>query len=55
MTNSVYICPVTVSSAVAEIVSEQPRVYIYVQNRQLSQPRKNIPATRGVLEKVTPK
>ena len=32
---------------------EQPRTYMYAQNRQLQQPRKKMPATKGVYEKVT--
>ena len=51
----VYIRPIAVSSAAVGIVSEQPRTYIYVQNHQLQQPRKNMPATKGVFEKVTRK
>ena len=47
--------PVIVSSAAVSNISEQPRTYIYVQNRQLHQPRKNMPATKGVFEKVTGK
>ena len=54
-TNDVYICPTAVSSAAVGIISEQSRTYIYVQNRQFQQPRKYMPATKGVFEKVTRK
>ena len=47
--------PVAFSSAAVGIISEQPRAYIYVQNHQLQQPDKNMPATKGIFEKVTRK
>ena len=54
-TKDVYIRPVAVSSAAVGIISEQSRAHINVQNLQLQQPRKNVPATKGVFEKVTGK
>ena len=54
-TNDVYIRPVAVSSAAVGIISEQGRTYTYVQDRQLQQPRKSMPATEEVFEKVARK
>ena len=50
--NDIYIHPVAVSSAAVRIDSEQPRMYIYVQNPQLQEPRKNVPPTKDLFEKV---
>ena len=44
-----------VSSAAIRIVSEQAVTYIYAQNCQLQEPCKNMPATKGVFEKVAQK
>ena len=49
-TTNICIHPV-VSSAAVRIVSEQPKTYI--QDCQLEQPRKNMPATKGIFQEVT--
>ena len=52
-TNDVCIRLIVISSAAVGIVSEQPRTYIYVQNRQRQQPRKNMSGTKGIFKKLT--